>query len=320
MTVEEHLREYRRLYGQMYPTRDSLEKTENLWLAWSSDGHERPDLAKIVRNCLKMEEQFFRELVECTAEAQDQRLPLYHLPFRLNEYNCCAWNAADGYIVLIDDDFFSLLFMLCMLVSLDALGHVQDDELPEVQTMIRRILNDHWISGTPFDLCEQPLFYRLIKRNYDSTNFGNYLFQSVKAFILLHEIGHHALSHTAGTRYLNWSLGKQTPPVAVDSHDHIMELEADAYALRHFLKLLKSKDNSRQTFFEYALPFAPELLFQIALRLDIFKVARTGNPASYHSHPHPEHRIAALREKGMPVDNELCKDLMDSIDRCIPRE
>lgn len=317
MTVEEHLQVYHRLYSLLRPDAEALESTQALWTTWNKAGHEKPDVAGIHRDYRRMEDEFFRELAEC-AVGREGRLPLHQLPFCLGEYNCCAWSAEDGYIVLVDENFFGLLFMLCVLVALDTFGHVQEAEAPAAQAMMRRVLEDHWVGHAAFYMREHPLIYELMKRDYEAVELGNYLFQSFKAFILLHEIGHHALGHTAGRRNLVWRIHGDAASVAVDSHEHAKELEADAYALRYFLELLRSQDNSRQTFFKYTMPFAPELFFQIAERLDRFKAARIGRPAGYESHPHPERRIAALREAGMPVDEDLYVDLLESVERYLP--
>lgn len=318
--VEVYLARYRRDYKLLYPDRDSLHTTLDLWEKWDPSGTERPDVAAIHRDCKNMEERFFYELVEQVSEEAGENLPVFYFPFCVNDYNLSAFSASDGYVVLVDEIFFGMLFMICVLISLDTFGDLADEEVDEVRRAMKKVIEENYFGRSPFYMREMDVIYRIMQRSFESVEIGNYLFQSFKAFTMLHEIGHHVHGHTTGTRNLNAHSGPYEVSIEVDERSsHNAEFEADAFGYRHFARLLKSKDNSRMTFFKYTFVFAPGLFFDICLRLDHYREARTGVPTAYRQHPHPANRVEALKHCGMTtIEHELYTDFKASFDKFFP--
>lgn len=317
--VDDFLARYRRDYDLLYPDRDSLQTTNSLWEKWDPTGANRPDVAAIHRECKNMEERFFYELVEFVSEGEGRELRVFYFPFCVNNYNLSAFTAQDGYIVLVDEIFFGMLFMVSVLMSLDAFGHVNDGEVNNIRAAMQRVVEERYFGRRPFLMREADFIYRLMERDYESVEIGNYLFQSFKAFTMLHEIGHHVHGHTIGTRQLNAHSGPHEVSIEVDERLQAAEFEADVFGYRHFADLLKSHDNSRQTFFKYTFEFAPVLFFDICLRLDRYWEAKTGNTKVYTRHPHPAERVAALKRCGIRTDeNEFYANFGASFERFFP--
>lgn len=124
---------------------------------------------------------------------------------------------------------------------------------------------------------------------------------------------------TIGTRQLHAHSGPNEVSIVVDERLQEAEFEADAFGYRHFAELLKSQDNSRETFFKYTFDFAPALFFDICLRLNRYREARTGQPKVYARHPHPAERVAALKRCGMKADgDEFYADFKASFEKFFP--
>lgn len=314
LTTQVLVSRYQQIYNVLAPDSDSVAMTKQVWEQWEKAGLTRPDIDQIARDHKKHELGLFYDIVKAAEGLQEQPLNISYVAFCLDRYNFYALTTEDGYIVLVDESFFQLLFFFTYILMLHAQGIIKQHEMSSVSQLCRDVVKNNYFQRKQFDFAQAPIFYDLLGRHYETSEVAGYLFQALKIFILAHEIGHHVLGHTQGNITCNFGLEK-SQSVAVDSRRIASEFEADHYAHRLLSKINATVDGSLPyALCHYCFDFAPLLLFDIFRLLDELHAGRSikeQNP----THPPSDQRWAALQSNfSIPQDDPLYLALTESID------
>ncbi|MCX6318988.1 MAG: hypothetical protein NTW29_17045 [Bacteroidetes bacterium] len=283
------MRALREQFEAIAPGEESIAVARDMWESWQQSGVTPPDLDTIAAEFMRHENGFFYEIVRLAEKSGSKKLNIHFCQFSLDRYNAYAFTAKDGYIVLIDDVFFQILFFLCNIIVFDAMGLVTDDvERKDLKDFTDRIIHTNYINRQRIDFGEEKYLHSLMKKEYELTEFANYLFGAFKAFIIAHEIGHHILEHTSGKVTRIFSARNNMVEAEVDLRAMEMEYEADAWGYQLFHLLNHTTDNTvYYAYCKYKLLFAPALLFCIFDRLDRIQELNEQITIPYTDHPHP---------------------------------
>jgi hypothetical protein len=323
--VKDIKQDYERLYHILIPSQESVGLAKELWNDWEKSGITRPNVDDIAANTLKSDKQFFNEIVKIASKIAKKNLNIEYCPFILDNYNLAAFSADDGYLVLIDESFFAIMFYLTIVFMFDAYNLISDNEREIVQSFINDMI-DSYFNYKPFYVSKS--FYHsknitqsILKRDYEIAEFAVYFEQSMRIFMIAHEISHHILGHTKGKEKKNLTRNGENVEVETDKRDKLCEFEADAYAYKIFLEVLNTTDNSiDKAYCKYRFEFAPLFLFDLLETLDRKKELAENKIINYISHPSPKERKENLLEHYKIEDpsflyenfREVLNDLMKS--------
>ncbi len=315
-TVSEIINYYKSLNKVMMPTQNSVSISREVWKNWESKGIEPPDIHEISQNNYRFELGFFHELVEIVENHEAKKYNIWYCAYCLNTYNFYAISGSDGYVVLVDDYFFQMLFFLCLIFSYDVADLIYDHERDEIKIMVNHIVKNNYIYKRKFDFEKQNKLKELLERDYEISEFANYFFNSLKIFILSHEIGHHILGHTRGFSTEKFmSQGRQIE-LEVDKRSILDEYEADNYGYKIFEKISKTSDAKYYyTFCKYRFDYAPLFMFDLFEKLDSFYEKFTQKPISYRSHPQPRSRFLKIKEDyNLDINIPMYQDFKKSLE------
>jgi hypothetical protein len=289
---------FQRKHKILTPDADSVAIARELWLEWEKTGNAPPDINNIAKDYAKHENGFFYELVKLAEKIENAPLNIHYCQFTLDRYNAYACSAKDGYIILIDDVYFQILYFLCNIFVFDAMDIVREDEKEQVKTFVEEIIRVNYFNRQRVDFSRQGIHHVLLKRDYELAEFANYFFHALKAFIISHEIGHHVLKHTSGTVTKVFAVNNNSVTVEVDERKLANEFEADSYGYKLFDVLSNTNDDSvYYAWCKYKFSFAPVFLFRLFNSLDRIYEKVKNKPIVYAEHPHPVERIRSLEDK-----------------------
>lgn len=298
---------------------DAFNVTQSLWAEWQKQGTAPPDIANIAHGLEVSESGFFYDIVATAELMEAQPLNIFYCHAVLDAYNFYAISSNGGYIVLVDDVFFQLLFFLCIILIFDAQGQIKEDEEDEVVAFVNEVIETNYFNKKQYDFSKAKIVHELLKHDYELAEFANYFFQAMKTFIISHEIAHHVLKHTTGTMQKEFGFGKSSVSLKVDSRRIGYEYEADDYGYRLFKKVSDTIDGS----LEYAgclykFYFAPIFLFDLFLRLDKLQEHTSGSQIIYDTHPHPVQRSIQLANAyNIDTSDPLYRYLTESLNKLI---
>lgn len=315
-SVSETVERYKKLYNILSPDNDSVSLTKELWKQWEQSGEAPPDINDIARNYAKFENGFFYDIVTIAERIEKQKLNIHYCSICLDKYNFYAFSAEDGYIVLADDYFLQLLFVLTVILIFDANGLVEEEERQEIRKTARQIIVNNYFHRQRFEFNEQSIIHTLLKRDFEIAEFANYFFNSLKLFIFSHEIGHHVLKHTSGSIKRSFGITGNTMTIDVDRRSIDAEFNADAYGYKLFWEVSNTVDeNIYYAFCKYKFNFAPIFLFKLFEKLDHLSIKEKNEAIAYKTHPPPAERIQALiKQYQIDEEDPLYKELISSLD------
>jgi hypothetical protein len=295
-TYQEALLDFRTKYDIIAPTSTAMNIAKDLWTEWERSGIERPDINLIAGEHDKHENGFFYELIKLGEKIENKELNIHGCLFVLDEYNAHALTAKDGYIILIDDRLFQFFFFICNVIVFDSMDVIENkEEREEIKKFVDELVVSNYINREKIDIDKVGVILQLMKKDYEMAEFSNYLFHSLKAFVIAHEMAHHILKHTTGIQLKSFSGNGKNVTVAVDTRSIECEFEADKYAYKLFDRLLNTTDDSvYYAFCRHKFYYAPLFLFEIFLHLDRLWEKIKKQPVLYRQHPHPRERINAL--------------------------
>ena len=310
-TIEELKREYD-LYQYLGPSHTSIDLVKRLWEEWEKKGVTAPDVDKIVTDCVNSESLFFKDIVLVTSKVTGQNLIIDYYPLVLDNYNLCAISASDGYLVIIDQTFFKLLFTLTNILMFDAYGLFSETEVPIYTEYAQKLVGDYLNKSSFNQLtkAEEHDIELLFSRDFETSEFSIYLFNSFRIFMMAHEISHHILNHTQGSVNKNFNIEGKIITIEVDRRELKSEYEADLLAYKIFCAVLDTKDDSiKMALCIYRFEFAPILLFDLFDRFDRLTERQYGSEIKYDTHPSPLNRKENILEhyKINTDDSLYCK-------------
>ncbi len=179
-----------------------------------------------------------------------------------------------------------MLFFLTIIFIYDANNLINENEKDNAISFINSII-DNYFQYKAFDLSKDitPL---LLKRDYKIAEFANYFFQSLKIFMIAHEISHHVLGHTKGTKKRKLIINGHNIEIEEDKRNKLCELDADVFGYNIFLSVLNTTDDSIDyAYCKYKFEFAPLFLFDLFDALDKMNKIQT---YEYITHPTPKER------------------------------
>lgn len=295
---------FQKHYKAIRPDEDSIALTRDLWQEWEKSGETPPDITDIAREHARHENGFFYELIQVAERMEQTSLQIHFCQFSLEDYNAHALSVRDGYIILIDDVFFQLLYILSNIMVFDAMGAIGDHEKEATRLFVQEIMDNNYFSKKRYDFSQDNIHNTLLKRNYELAELGNYLFHSFKVFIIAHETGHHVLQHTTGFTAKKFAAGANMVTVETDDRKLSSEFEADSYGYRLFTALCDTTDDTVfYAYCEYKLLFAPLLLLHLFDHFGRMREERMQQAILYNTHPHPLERIKALCNQ-YPIDSD----------------
>lgn len=315
--IKDIKREYYNWYKILAPCDSSVDLVKNLWDNWEETDFARPNVNEIAANAIKRDEQFFYEIVKITGKIIKKDLNIEYCPFILDTYNFSAISAEDGFLVLIDDSFFGMLFFLILVFMFDAYDFIHDDEKDNIALFVNNIV-DIYINHKSFNGSDDNITFSLTKKDYETTEFATYFFQSIKTFIIAHEISHHILGHTKETVKRNMTINDKSVEIETDKRSKLDELDADELGYKIFLEVMNTTDNSIDVAYcKYRFEFAPLFLFDLFDRLDELKGIQAND---YITHPTPtERKENLLKHYNIEDRDSLCKDLVEIMKSSIKR-
>jgi hypothetical protein len=299
------------LYQYLAPSYASIGLAKDLWGVWERDGVAPPDLDSIVSNTLSFEDGFFQDIVQVASKVYGQKLHIDYCPFILDDYKMCACTASDGYLVIIDETFFKMLFSMTNILMFEVNNLIEEDEEELFSDLIRNIINE-FVEATPFkpfNRHSDKELSQLYERSYEISEFGVFLFQSFKIFILAHEISHHILQHTQGLTERHFSQSNNYVSIVIDKRSYESEFEADLLAYEIFRATMNTVDGSlKYAACIYRFEFAPLYLFDIFDKIDRYREEKDNRKIQYISHPSPNDRKKNLLNRFKISDTSILYD------------
>lgn len=297
LSCEEVILQFQRMYKILAPDMDSVAIARELWQEWEKTGNTPPNINEIAKDYAQHENGFFYELVKLAEKMHQGNLPIQYCQFTLDRYNAYAISVKDGYIVLIDDVFFQILYFICNILVFDAAGAIEDPaEREQARKFMTEIINVNYFNRKRIDFSEEGIQHVLLKRDYELAEFANYFFHACKAFIIGHEIGHHVLNHSRGVVMKVFALNGKEVAVEVDERAISDEYEADHYGYKLFDVLSNTNDDSvYYAWCKFRFSFAPLFLFDLFNYIDRLQEKKDNNAMEYTGHPHPISRQQALQ-------------------------
>lgn len=304
---------YERNFRRLGTNAGSRIVTDGLWKAWEEQGIARPDLDAVTHSIRARQDRFFREVVtHCGLFAERPNGVVSHCPLVLYDYNFRKITSSNGCLVLTDEAFERLLFVLSVGMMQLLIGDPSTADRERISEWLRTITRRWFIDMEEFSMPSG--LGEILAGSYQATELGTYLFNGMYAFALAHEVGHHALGHGRGSTTLNVSPRDGGEGVPVDAQSHAEELEADLYALRVYMRLREIKDGANPLCFVWWFKFAPLVLFDIC---EVLEQAREIVRAA-GTHPSPDvRRSALLRVDTLDSDLDLYRDLSVELRRVL---
>jgi hypothetical protein len=298
-TTAELLRRYRQRYTLLVPSNESKEIAKTIWNHWEQEGNSRrPDIEKLADHVDQTENKFFQELVDIASEISGKEVHADYCPFLTLDYNFSAVPASDGYIVLIDEAFFQMVFGLIFAVTLHSQTDAFAGNESAIRTEIKTLLRDSYLERRMGILDQMTTLREAIGKDQITSIFANYVFQGIKTFVLGHELGHHALGHTSDSTAAFLLLGGRSVEIPVNNRAWADEFEADAFGYQVYLTATQTTAQRVHTYFEYRVDFAPILFFDICDWCERWGPdSRRLNSLVTASHPPLEQRKTNLIEK-----------------------
>ena len=299
MTINELLKEiYEINYPHLGPSSESKGLVKDLWGEWEKTGKIRPDIDNIAKynSIIEYERAYFQEIVSIAFDITNiskNTLRIEQAPFILNSYNLCASRALDGYLVIVDETFFKMLFSLTNILMYSAYNFIEDVEEENFKSLTKRLLNEYIEQKffTPFDSKGTPEIRYLLGKDYDTAEVAIYLFNSFKTFMLAHEIGHCLLKHADSTIEKSFRGETKEVTIDIDKRSYECEFEADIFGYNLFKRVMDTTDDSiDKAYLKYRFDFAPLFLFDIFEQID--KLIKKNNYSQTDSitHPSPQKR------------------------------
>ena len=322
-SADQIVAKYRKWYEILAPSQVSVRKASELWDIWEQDDFKRPNVSEISIDAPSMEEGFFNELSEIASSIAGENLSTHYCPFRTSQYNFSAFTASDGYIVLVDEAFFQFLFILSVVLFHDAFGEIEPQVLADIKAEIKDILLVCYFGRQGYSFDSSTAFHRLMAASYELTEMANYFFQAMKAFILGHELGHHALGHTKGELVQKFAVGDREVDISVDKREWNDEYHADKFGYEVYLKAASSNPAGQHTTFLYRMDFAPIFFFEVCMLLEKMNHGVNDKAISpeLSSHPPLELRKERLTRHFNPIKNGddtlMYEELISSLRRLL---
>jgi hypothetical protein len=306
--IEDIKRDFYNLFKILVPSNSSVNLTKNLWDNWENANFTRPNVDDIAAHTIERNRQFFHEIVKIAGKALKKDLNIEYCPFILNDYNFSAISADDGYLVLIDEAFFGMLFFLILIFIFDMRDLIQEEDKSNIMSFINNTV-DIYINHKYFNAPDSNITFSLTKKDYDTAEFATYFSKSIEIFIIAHEISHHILGHTKETIKKNMVIGDHNVEIEVDKREKLCEFEADELGYKIFLEVMNTTDNSIDVAYcKYRFEYAPLFFFDLVGRLDELKGMQANN---YITHPTPtERKENLLKHYKIEDPNYLYRDLV----------
>ena len=320
--IEDIKRYYYTQYKILVPSENSVNLAKTLWDNWEKTDFTRPNVDDIAANAVNRNIQLFDEIVKITEKIEKKYLRIEYCPFILEEYNFSAFSADDGYLVLVDESFYGVLFFLTFVFMFDAYNFIQDDEKGSIMSFVNSIV-DIYIERKSFESFSNAVndntLHSLMKKDYETAEFAIYFYQSIQIFIIAHEISHHLLGHTKGTIKKNMVINDHCVEIETDKRDKLDEFEADELGYKIFLEVMNTTDDSIDVAYcKYRFEFAPLFLFDLFEKLDEIKGKQAND---YTTHPTPTERKDNLLKHCAIEDSDLLyKDFVEIMKNNMKRQ
>jgi hypothetical protein len=303
--IKDIKRDYYKKYEILFPGDANV--ISELWDNWEEENFTRPNVDDIVANSVKRDEQFFREIVKIAEKIVEKDLSnIEFCPFILDDYNFSALSAIDGYLVFTDESFSRMLFFFSVVFMFDVYNFIQDEEKDNIMSLLNDAI-DNYFNYRTF-IPNESIIFSLVKKDYETTEFASYFYNSIRIFMFAHEISHHILGHTKGTIKKNMKANGQSIEMETDKRDKLCEFDADVLGYKIFLEVMNTTDNSIDvTYCKYRFEFAPLFLFDLFEKLDELKGKK-----EYDTHPAPiERKKNLLKHYKIEDTGSLYNDLLE---------
>ena len=324
-TIDELIKEiYEINYLHLGPSSESIKLAEDVWEKWIEAGETKPNISNIAKNTINHENAYFQEIVSIAysiANIPKGALRIEQAPFILDSYDLYASRALDGYLVIVDETFFKMLFSLINILMFSAYNFIEESEEESYRNLFKRLINEYieLKRFTPFKSKEMPEIQSLLQKDYETAEFTTYLFNSLKTFMLAHEIGHCLLKHTDETIKKSFRSEDKEVILDIDKRSYKHEFEADIFGYNLFRKVMDTTDDSiDKAYLKYRFEFAPLFLFDIFEQIDKLTESINHTKIESRTHPSPKNRklnlmnYFQLQETDILYQNlkSVLKDLM----------
>jgi hypothetical protein len=282
-TISEIKQELHKYFQYLVPNFNKIDEIRKIWSEYNKMGISSPDIDAIMSNFPKHNEGFFQEIVNIASKVCGKELQIEFCPFILNDYNLCARSAKDGYLVIVDESYLDMFYMLANILMFERNNYIEEFEFYDLKSLVRNIIIDPIRNEN-----RHKVFDQLVKRDYETAEFAVYLYNSFKIFMFAHEISHHILKHTNGTFTKQCHMNERSCNIEIDRMSYIHEFEADTYGYKIFLEVMNTVDDSiNYAYCKYRYEYAPLLLFDIFDKIDRVQEEKENKKKTYPTHPSP---------------------------------
>lgn len=320
-TVKKKLDYFKSLHRKLYPNDSSIALTKQIWDKWETPDNLRPNIEHAANQEVALDNNLFQEIVLVANRLAGKEFTAEYITLCFDDYNFHAYHAEDGYIVLSDDYFLQLLFILTTIITYDSVDEISEAEKESVVELVKGIVQNNYLNNRRFDFKKQVKIIELVGRDFEITEMAFCLFKAFKIFILAHEVGHFVLGHTVADKNKRIITYDDSVTLEVDNPEKKDEYEADQYGYVLLKKILEISDqpipeiNIKEALCKYSFDYAPLLLFELFEKLDHRMEGRRGKPIEYFTHPKPRERYNALiKTNNIDISSDLYRDLKKAID------
>ena len=317
MRVDEVLQDYKAKYKALIVNRSTINVTSVLWNKWEQDGVKPLDFDSTANYMSEFDKEFFNDIVKYSNSINKEETRIAYCAYCLNNYNFSIYTAEDGHIIFIDENFLTILFFIIVVIVYHSLEMMAVDEVEDGIKSISEYIELGYFNRNQIFLNKGDLVWRLLERDYEISEYCNYLFLSIKAFIFSHEVGHVVLGHTTGKekqiRLLAKEIGVQE--ITIDNISIKEEFEADKYGYKLFDYIQETpKKEMKYAFLKYKHRYAPLVFFEICNALDSLWEKRWNRKIVYETHPKPIMRIDKLiQDHSIEINGEMYADIIKSL-------
>lgn len=307
-TIEEEIKStYSASYKCLTPCIESVGLAERLWANWAQSNISKPNIKQITKDIIQYQNSFFNEIVLMGCRMMNipyNSIKIEQAIYLLDSYNLTSYKANDGYMVIIDDTFLTMLYNISNLLMFEVNNLIQEHEEPIFKSIFKQLVLEYieLKAFKPNLKKETSKIETLMCRSYDVTEYAAYLYHSLKIFLIAHEVGHclfkHSEQHALRMDY-NDVLNNSNYGHNVDYQN---EYDADIFGYKLFMQIMNTHDNTIEaTYLKYRYEYAPLLLFDL---FDCIKEI-VATRVNEKTHPSPKARKLNLLEHFQINEHDL---------------
>jgi len=300
-TGQDYLRYLEEVFGVSTPHPDALKFTKEAWNKWEKQGTSQPNnIQEIASDPLHTYRIYYQDiLIACPIEnIKPDSVYFSLLPLKnLNAYANTTTN--QDKVIVFDEDLITFFTAFIIAVMIAVYTDTTDLEVEFFDRFILARLEDFYsLTKSRTEASNKQYtedFMKIIERDYYFTQVGSYFSMAFTVFIICHELSHHILGHSTKKRaFAIPENNGESIEIPINSPSIKEEFEADSYAYKLYLELIKNRDKIKVAQLTEAFNRAPLVFFELMDIVQTYAEYKTGQSFKSDSHPHPQQRKERL--------------------------